>query len=182
MAALVGTTSLAAHQVVHSIGVLFFMVPIGMMIASSIRAGHVIGAGRRGEVICTLTGANLITLAWSTCTLIFVLSFREPISDALSPEADVATLAATLFLAMAFVQFADCLQSNGLGVLRGMADNVLPNAVTVFAYWLLALPLAAFLGLFLDFGVIGISLGYGLVVLGVAIFLQIRAGRIMKLF
>ncbi len=182
MAAMLGATELAAHQVVHSIGVLFYMVPIGMMIASSIRAGQMIGAGRRGEVICTLTAANLITLAWTICVLVIVLAFRVPISDVLSPESDVAALAAALFLAMAFVQFADCAQSNALGVLRGMADNVLPNAITVIAYWLLALPLAAYLGLVLDFGVVGISLGYGLVVLGVAAFLQIRAGRKSNFF
>ncbi|WP_366867035.1 MATE family efflux transporter [uncultured Roseobacter sp.] len=181
MAATLGATELAAYQVVHSIGVLFYMVPIGMMIASSIRTGQVIGAGRRGEVICTLMAANLITLAWSACVLVFVLAFRVPISDVLGPERDVAALAAALCLAMAFVQFADCAQSNALGVLRRMADNVLPNAITVIAYWLLALPFAAFLGLVLNFGVVGLSLGYGLVVLGVAAFLQFRAGRRSKL-
>ena len=177
LAAMLGATALAAHQVVHSIGVLFYMVPIGMMIATSIRTGQVIGAGRRGEVICTLSAANLIALLWSTSVLMFVLVFRLPMTDALSPDQDIASVAAALFLTMALVQFADSVQSNALGVLRGMADNVLPNAVTVIAYWLLALPLAAFLGLILDFGVVGISLGYGAVVLGVAVVLQIRAVR-----
>ncbi|WP_298976145.1 MATE family efflux transporter [uncultured Roseobacter sp.] len=182
MAAMLGATALAAHQVVHSVGVLFYMVPIGMMIASSIRAGQLIGAGRKSEVICILKAANLITLAWSTGVLLFVLALRMPVANVLSPERDVASLAATLLLTMAFVQFADCVQSNALGVLRGMVDNVLPSVVTVIAYWFLALPLAAFLGLVLNLGVVGVTLGYGLVVLGVAAFLQIRAGKRSKLF
>lgn len=182
MATMLGATALAAHQVVHSVGVLFYMVPIGMMIASSIRTGQVIGAGRRIEVICTLTAANLVTIIWSICVTLLVLVLRVPIADALSPDSEVASLAVTLFLTMAFVQFADCVQSNALGVLRGMTDNLIPNVFTVIAYWFLALPLAAFLGLVLNFGVVGISLGYGLAVLGVAAFLQIRAGQGSRLF
>jgi MATE family multidrug resistance protein len=79
---------------------------------------------------------------------------------------------------MVFVQFADCVQSNALGVLRGLSDNLIPNSLTVFAYWLLALPLAAFLGFFLEFGVVGILLGYGFVVLAVAGALQVRAAKL----
>ena len=180
MAAMLGTTALAAQQVVHSIGVLLYMVPIGMMIASSIRTGQLLGAGRKTEITCSLTAANLVTLAWSVSVLFFVLAFRRPIADAISPAQDVASLAAPLFLAMVFVQFADCVQSNALGVLRGLSDNIFPNVLTVLAYWLLALPLAAFLGLFLDFGVVGISLGYGLVVLAVAGVLQIQAASLSK--
>lgn len=175
MAAMLGTAALAAHQVVHSIGVLFYMVPIGMMIASSIRTGQLFGAGRKTEVTCTLLAANLVTLAWSVSVLCCVVAFRVPIADVLSPGQDVASVAASLFLAMAFVQFADSVQSNAIGVLRGLSDNLVPNVVTVFAYWLLALPLAAFLGFTLDLGVVGISLGYGTAVLVAAIVLQVRA-------
>lgn len=178
MAAMLGATALAAHQVVHSIGVVFYMVPIGMMIASAIRTGQLLGAGRKTNISCTLMAANFVTLGWSVSVLLFVLAFRFPIADALSPAHDVASLAAPLFLAMAFVQFADSLQSNALGVLRGLSDNLLPNAITVFAYWLLALPLAACLGFFLDFGVVGISSGYGSAVLVVAAVLQIRAAKL----
>lgn len=180
MAAGLGATALAAHQVVHSVGVLFYMVPIGMMIASSIRTGQVIGAGRRFDVLCTLIAANLITFVWSVGVLGFVLALRVLISEAMSPSPEVIAIAAPLFLAMAFVQFADCAQSNALGVLRGLSDNLVPNAITVVAYWLLALPLAAFLGLYLDFGVVGLSLGYGAVVLAVAAVLQVRALRYIQ--
>ncbi|MEO1555618.1 MAG: MATE family efflux transporter [Pseudomonadota bacterium] len=178
MAAMLGAMALAAHQVVHSIGVLFYMVPIGMMIASSIRTGQLLGAERKTDITCSLKAANLVTLSWSVSVLLFVLAFRLPIAEVLSPAQDVASLAAPLLLTMVFVQFADCVQSNALGVLRGLSDNIVPNALTVLAYWLLALPLAAFFGLFLDYGVVGISLGYGLVVLAVAGVLQIRAVRL----
>lgn len=181
MASMLGAVALAAHQVVHSIGVLFYMVPIGMMIASSIRTGQLFGAGRKADIRCTLKAANLITLLWSVCVLFFVLAFRFPMADALSPAKDVASVAAPLFLAMAFVQFADSVQSNALGVLRGLSDNLVPNAVTVCGYWLFALPLAGLLGLFLDFGVVGISLGYGSAVLDVAVVLQIRATKLTML-
>ena len=178
MAAMLGATALAAHQVVHSIGVLFYMVPIGMMIASSIRAGQLLGAGRKTDITCSLTAAYLETIVWSASVLFFVLAVRLPIADALSPAQDVVSLAAPLFLAMVFVQFADCVQSNAIGVLRGLSDNIVPNALTVFAYWLIALPLAALLGFFLGFGVVGTSLGYGSGVLLAAAVLQARAASL----
>lgn len=181
MAAMLGSAALAAHQIVHSIGVLFYMVPIGMMITSSIRTGQLFGAGRTPEISCTLLVANCITLIWSICVLSFVLAFRLPIAALLGPAQDVTSLAASLFLIMAFVQFADCVQSNALGVLRGIGDNVLPNAVTVAAYWLFALPLAACLGWVFGFGVVGISLGYGFSVLVAGSVLQVRAAKLSKL-
>ncbi len=175
LAAQLSASALAAHQIVHSIGVVFYMVPIGMMIASSIRTGQLVGAGRKPEVFCTLRAANLIILSWSALVLLAVLAIRVPLAHMLSPTPEISAVTAVLFIAMAFVQFADGVQSTAMGVLRGMSDNLIPNAITVMSYWLGALPFAALLGFWFELGVVGISFGYGTAVLGVALVLQSRA-------
>ena len=159
--ALMGTTALAAHQAVHSVGVLLYMVPIGMMIAVSIRAGRIFGAGHAARLRPLWSAATLLIGLWSLAVAGGVILFRHPLASLLGATPAVSELAVLLFLVTVFLQAADGLQSTALGVLRGISDNRLPNLICVLTYWVFALPLAAFLGFSVGLGPAGVLLGYG---------------------
>ncbi|MGC3940315.1 MATE family efflux transporter [Roseobacter sp. EG26] len=172
-----GTIAIAAHQIVHSVGVIFYMVPIGLMIAVSIRTGKAFGAHDMPRLRMIWASSTWLAFGWSLFVFLFVLVSRRTLSEGLAPSADVARLASLLFGAMALVHLADCFQSTALGILRGLSDNAIPNTISVVAYWMLAIPLAWGLGVHLGLGAFGVLTGYALGVLVTSIVLHHRVKR-----
>ena len=174
MLGLFGASALAANQIVHSIAAVMYMLPMGMTSAVGIRIGQAIGARQLDRLRAIGIGATIVVLAWMTVFLALLLLFRTDIANSLSKDPAVVSIAVTMFLTIAFTQFADGLQSTSLGALRGMIDICVPTLITLAAYWLVALPCAYLLGFLLDFGPNGVWMGYGLGVFVAAITLQIR--------
>ncbi|WP_420346202.1 MATE family efflux transporter [Pelagibius sp.] len=174
MMALFGAAALAANQVVHSIGAIMYMVPMGMTAAVAIRMGQAVGANEPSRYRPVFLAANGVALTWAALVFTPLLVLRGDIAGALSADLAVVALAMPMFVAMAFIQFADGLQSIALGALRGRTDNRGPNAITITVYWAFALPLAYAVGVVLDFGPSGVLAGYAIGVLFAALILQAR--------
>ncbi len=174
MMALFGSAALAANQVVHSIASVMYMLPMGMTAAVSIRVGQAIGGGAKQRVRAVGLAASLIVVVWMAAITGLLLGFRESLAGTLSSDAFVVPVAATLFLTLAFTQFADGMQSTAQGALRGLLDINLPTAITLFGYWVLALPMAYIVSVWLGFGPVGVWIGYGAGVMAAAIALQVR--------
>ena len=172
-----GVAALAANQVVHTIGAILYMVPMGMTVAIGVRVGQAAGAGETTRLRPIGLAATGVVLAWMTGVLLLLLVFRYGIAEALSDDAAVIALAVPMFLTIAFTQFADGLQSTALGGLRGLMDNRVPNLISLVAYWALALPLAHAAGFGVGWGPTGIWIGYGAGIMAAALVLQVRYWR-----
>lgn len=177
MLGLFGPAALAANQVVHSIAAILYMVPLGMTVAVSIHVGKAVGARQPARLRPIGIGATGAVVAWMVFVVLVLLLSRETIAGALTDDADVLTLAMALFLATAFMQLADGLQSTAMGALRGMLDVRVPTLITIGVYWLIALPTAYVSGVVLDLGPSGVWLGYGVGIFIAAFALQIRFWR-----
>ena len=171
---LFGAAALAANQVVHAIAAVMYMLPAGMTSAVSIRIGQAIGAQEAHRLRAIGLSATGLVLIWMTAFLIVIAVFRNDIARGLSDDQQVIPLATTMFLTVAFTQFADGLQSTSIGALRGLVDVRIPTAVTLIAFWGVGLPAAYVLGFQAGFGPNGVWIGYGLGVLLSAIVLQTR--------
>jgi MATE family multidrug resistance protein len=92
----------------------------------------------------------------------------------------VIEIAVKLMIVAAIFQLSDGVQVVSLGVLRGIADVNIPTWITMFAYWVISLPLGYFLAFKLDMDAIGIWLGLlaGLTVS--AVLLTIRFYHLIK--
>jgi MATE family multidrug resistance protein len=86
-------------------------------------------------------------------------------------------MAASLLIIAALFQLSDGAQVAGLGVLRGMEDVKVPTLVTLFAYWVLGLPLGYFLAFELGMAEKGIWYGLliGLSITAVVLFYRFHA-------
>ena len=174
MMAWFGAVALAANQVVHSIGAIMYMVPMGMTAAVAIRMGQAVGAQEVSRYRPIFLAANGVVLAWAVLVFAPLLAVRDDISGALSTDLEVIALAVPMFVTMAFIQFADGLQSIALGALRGQTDNRIPNAITISVYWAVALPIAYAVGFVLGLGPSGVLAGYAIGVFTSALILQAR--------
>lgn len=169
-----GAAVVAAHQVALNISALFFMVPLGLSMAITVRVGHAVGRGDGRAVawagFCGI-GLTLLTQTLSACVLFLVPGALARIYT--GDPVVVRQIVVLLALAGLF-QFSDGIQVSAGGALRGMKDTRGPMLITLFAYWLVGLPLGWWLGFARGQGASGMWMGMvaGLSVAALLLFLR----------
>ena len=137
-----GVEITAAHQIAINFASTMFMVPLALSAATTIRVGQLLGAerprlarhsGAVGIVMCAL---------FMAASALFLLAFRDAVVGLYTDDPTVQGIAISLLLMAAIFQIADGIQIGAAGALRGYKDTRVPMLVNVFAYWVLAFPLA----------------------------------------
>ncbi len=157
-----GAVALAANQIVAAIGDVLYMVPLGIAIAVSIRIGQAIGADEKDRLIKIGLAALAVIISWMAFVMVGLFWSRDWLAQAFSDDPEVITLATSLFIVIAAMQIVDGVQGTMLGAARGMMDNLVPVGITMFSYWIIALPIAYYLGFVLNWGPEGVWIGYGI--------------------
>ena len=145
LAGLIGVTATVAHGVAINLASMTFMIPLGIGLAATTRVGNLIGE-KRFEDAQVSSGVALWMGALSMAALGAVLFLgRNTLPGLYVPDDLEAIRIAALILPIAAAfQVFDGIQVVGSGVLRGMG-RTLPAAVFNFiAWWILALPFAAY--------------------------------------
>lgn len=154
-----GTTPMAAHQIAILAASLFFMVPLGVAMATTVRVGHAVGAGDASGVRwAAAAGYSLAMLAQTASAIVLVLG-GAALASLISPDPAVVALAALLMAYAAVFQYPDGFQALSAGALRGLKDTRVPMFITVLAYWGLGLPLGYWLGIVRSQGASGLWTG-----------------------
>lgn len=182
MMGLIGETALAAHAIAMQICAVTYMIPLGFSQVATIRVGlaygraHLAAAVRSGWVSYGL-GVGFMACA----ALVMWLMPEQLVSFFIRPdniENRAVLLLATQFLLFAAIfQIADGAQAVAAGMLRGLYDTRTPMFLALVGYWLLGVPIGAFLAFGVQLQGVGIWLGFitGLTV--VAILLTLRWHR-----
>lgn len=155
----ISADAIAAHQIAISCAALSFMLVLGLGAAACIRVGHAYGAGQ--FVRMRRIGFGAVGLAAGIMTLfgvVFMVAGR-PIAGLFIASPAVVELTAQLLIVAALFQIADGVQVTSLSALRGLADVRVPAVIAVLAYWVLAVPIGAWLAFGAHWGAIGIWTG-----------------------
>ncbi len=142
-----GEAVVAAHQVALNVAGLAFMVPLGLAMAITIRVGHAAGRGDVPGVRNAAHAGLLLVLLTQSLSSSLMLSLGRPIAGLYTNDAAVVAIAAQLLVLAGLFQFADGFQVAANGALRGLKDTRVPMLLTAFAYWLVGMPLGAWLAL-----------------------------------
>ncbi|TNE78311.1 MAG: MATE family efflux transporter [Bacteroidetes bacterium] len=159
MAGWIGVAEQAAHQIAINTAALTYMAVTGFAAAGGIRVGAAHGGFSRKDVRLAGKSAILLGAAWMLLCGTALAIFRQEIAALYIDEPVVQQWAASLLLIAALFQLSDGIQAIGLGVLRGIADVKRPTLITLFAYWVIGLPVAYVLGFYTDLTIIGIWIG-----------------------
>jgi MATE family multidrug resistance protein len=179
---LIGTASLAAHQIAIQIASLSFMIPMGLAQAVTVRVGH--AYGRRDPVAIARAGWTSFVMATSFMSLMALVMWLIPhhlVSIFL--DVDDPANAAVIPLAVAFLgvaalfQIVDGAQAVGAGMLRGLHDTTLPMAFALFGYWVAGMGTAVGLGFGLGWGGVGIWTGLAAGLAVVSVLMLVRWAR-----
>lgn len=153
-----GAAVVASHNIAMNLNAIFFMPPMALGMAATIRIGFRVGSGEIAEARMTAIIAFMTTAAVAIGGAILIFFFREWLVTLYTTEPSVMTLSVTLLLFVVFFLFFDASQAVCVGALRGYKDTRIPMWMALFSYWAIGLPLEFILG----FGFIGEPMGvYG---------------------
>jgi MATE family multidrug resistance protein len=177
---LIGTTAVAAHQIAITLAAFTFMVPLGVGSAAAVRVGHAIGAGDSVRARAAIRAAYLAGVGFMTLTALVFLGAPHLLARAFTTDVAVIDLAAALIPIAGFFQVFDGGQAVGAGVLRGAGDTTAPLAAMLTGYWMLGVPVSAYLGFRTSLGPAGLWWGFVISLAAVAVFLFVRIRRVFS--
>jgi len=162
---------LAGHQIALTVVSTTFMMPLGISSAAAVRVGHAIG--RRDPEGASRAGWTALAFGAGAMSLgaLAMLIIPQAIARLFTPEAAIIAGAAPLLRVAAFFQLFDGLQVTATGALRGAGDTRTPMLCHFAGYWILGLPLGAFLCFRESLGAVGLWMGLsaGLIVIGMVL-------------
>ena len=137
-----GAEITAAHQIALSYASSMFMIPLALSSATTVQVGHMLGAGRATDArIAGFAGITMCALFMALSATVLLL-FRDLIITLYTNDPIVTDIALSLLLVAAIFQIADGVQIGAAAALRGYKDTRFPMAINIFAYWVIAFPLA----------------------------------------
>lgn len=161
MAGSFGPAALAAHTAVNQLVYIVFQVAVGLSHAASINVSRELALGRTDDarrikntaLACAAAVMTLVSIVY----LVLPSLVLAPFLDSGSNQA--LTIATNLLMVTTILQFFDCAQNIGVGLLRGLDDTKSGFRITLIGYWAVGLPVSWFLAYTLGLDTLGIWLG-----------------------
>ncbi|MFJ6573387.1 MATE family efflux transporter [Streptomyces sp. NPDC091292] len=161
MAGSFGPAALAAHTAVNQLVYIVFQVAVGLSHAASINVSRELALGRYDDarrikntaLACAGAVMTVVGVLYLTLPRLVLTPFLESGSD------EALTIATHLLIVTAFLQFFDCAQNIGVGLLRGLDDTRSGFRITLIGYWAVGLPASWLLAYALRLEAVGIWLG-----------------------
>ena len=182
MMGIIGDTSLAAHAIAMQISSVSYMIPLGFGQVATIRVGLAMGKAKPHDAVQAGwvsygLGVGFMALAAGVMWLA-PESLIQFFIDINAPENRAVIITATQFLFFAALfQITDGAQAVAAGMLRGLYDTRTPMLLALLGYWVLGVPIGAFLAFVLDMEGVGIWIGFVTGLSVVAVLLTLRWWR-----
>jgi multidrug resistance protein, MATE family len=176
----VSATDVSSHQIALSMASFTFNLCLGFGVAATVMVGRKLGEKRPDEI--KAIGINILQMVFLFMLVagLFFVAFREILPTYFTKPDEIAViqLASKLLIIAALFQLSDGIQVVALGCLRGIQDVKIPSYITFVAYWLIAIPLGAYLCIYQKMGAYGVWIGLGL---GLSISAVLLVWRFLKL-
>lgn len=176
---MLGTVSLAAHEIALRIESISFMPGFALAVSTATLVGQSLGAKNVNLALLSMKRSCCFALVlMGFFALIFIL-LPEQIVGLFQPEANVFSLATICLMISAIEQPALAIYMVYSGGLRGAGDMVSPMIVAIVGTLCLHVPLAYVLGITFQLGLAGVWLGAAIdwIVRAVAIYILYKKGR-----
>jgi MATE family multidrug resistance protein len=159
LAGRIGPAAASGHQVALSLASLTFTASMAIGDATSVRVGHAVGRGDGpGARRAGFAGLTASTVWMSFTALVFV-ALGGPVARLVTDQPDVLAVAVPLLGVAAAFQLFDGAQTVGAGALRGLGDTRPAQWANLVGYYVVGLPLAAWLAFSLGIGAEGLWWG-----------------------
>ena len=175
-----GSTELAAHQVVISISTISFTTYLGLGSATAIRTSFFKGAKDWNQVRKTTVAGLHLGVIVSTLTCLALFIFRNDVSFIFSSDPQIATIVVMLLPILMLYQYVDGAQIVLANALRGLSDVKPIMWISFVTNFLIAIPAGYLLGFPFGMGIRGVWLAYPIGFVFSVILLGMRARKLMN--
>ena len=178
----IGTTALAAHQIMLTVSQVCFMVYYGMGAAVAVRISNFHGQGNLPAVRRVAQSGFHLILLLAVCTSLPIFLLRHDIGYWFVDDAAVNLMVMQLIIPVMIYQFGDGLQCNYANALRGISDVKPVMYIAFVAYLLVSLPAGYLFGFVMGWGIVGIWMAFpfGLTTAGALYYWRFRSQTIQK--
>ncbi len=175
----IGEAQLAAHGVVMIIFAFFFMIPLGISQAGTVRIAKTIGERKLNDIGNVAFSVYGLGLGWACLNTAIIIIFREDIVnlfiDQTNLNADLVLMYAISYLLVcSLFHLADSGQILFAAILRGFSETKIPFVMSLFSYWAIGVPTAYYLSQHTKALGLGVYLGIGTGLLFASILLFYR--------
>jgi MATE family multidrug resistance protein len=172
-----GAEAMAGHQIALNLASITFMVPLGVSGAAAVLVGHAVGRGDQAEARRAALAGLLLGVGFMAASAAVMVAAPWPLARLYTADAAVLSIAIVLLPLAGLFQVFDGTQVVSIGILRGTGDTRTPMIVNVVGFWLVGLPISAWLGLLTDLGPRGLWWGLVVGLAAVALILLVRVRR-----
>lgn len=155
-----GSKQLAAHAVALNVASVTYMVVSGLAMAGAIIVGNYYGEKDRTKIRHTAHAVLLIICVFEVINALFFVFGNRAIASLYDVKADVMPTILPLFILASIFQLADGIQAGAMNMLRGIKDVNWSSGLSILSYWVISLPLGYALGVWQDWQVYGIWIGF----------------------
>jgi multidrug resistance protein, MATE family len=130
----------AAHQIALNMCSISYMMITGVAAAGSIRVGHFWGLKDKDAMRRAGTTALILSTCVMSCSAILFFMIPKQLVYLYTTDIKVVSIAVELLIIGSFFQLSDGFQATAMGILRGISDVNQPTILSIFAYWVVGLP------------------------------------------
>ncbi|GAB3689991.1 MATE family efflux transporter [Spirosoma flavus] len=155
-----GENQLAAHQIAINMASVTYMMATGISSAAAIRVSAALGRNSQEGIWRAGVAAFILSVGFmSLAALLFLTANDWLVTLYIRDNPSVMQIAASLVIIAGFFQLSDGVQVVALGGLRGLSDVNVPTVITLFSYWVVALPLSYVLAFPFKLDAVGVWIG-----------------------
>jgi putative MATE family efflux protein len=177
--AILGTVSLAAHQIAVRIESISFMPGFALAVSTATLVGQSLGAKNVDLALLSMKRSCYFALGLMGFFALIFLVFPGQMAMVFKPESGVLSRAVTCVMIAAIEQPALAVYMVYAGGLRGAGDTISPMVITIAGTLCLHVPMAYLFGITLGWGLAGVWLGAAIdwICRAIAIYILYKRGR-----
>eukprot|EP00347_Sterkiella_histriomuscorum_P017497 403349125 len=159
IASFLTTDQMAAQTICRSIGLIFFMIPLGVSQASGVLVGNQIGAQNVQGARMLINMTVLTGFLWGMFNILIMFTLKEQIIHLFSSSESVNTYIVEIFKIFSIFVFVDCLQYSAIGIIAGLGKQAVCSWITLLGFWGVGIPTSLIYVFYFNGGLFGIQFG-----------------------
>ena len=147
-----GPIIVAAHSICINISSLVFMIPFSLCLTATIRTAYAMGEKSFEKALVSVKSVCFLNMSFLLIYMSATFIFREFFASLYTNDPYVIELASSLLVINCIFMLPDSIQIVFMGVVQGFKDSKTVFLTTLFAYWMIGLPLSYALshGIFIE--------------------------------
>lgn len=157
---MIGQQALSAHVYVYNITAYFMAMSLAIGVATEIIVGHMVGAGEKKAAFFRLLRSLKLSIGLTAGLVTITALFRYKLLGLFTTDSDVIAIGASILLLSIVLEPGRVFNIVVINSLRAAGDAKFPVFMGICSMWGICVPLAYYLGIHLDMGLLGVWIAF----------------------